>query len=133
MITIQPKLKPNAPDEQYSRLVEIRREISRYQTSPAGMHPSDGLVRFVVTSMDTLIGRENRNKFLSECFMREIKSSKDLTAGEAMGLLLWAAPVKDAVSAGEKERWHFTARYKHDMQLIQGHFGQLEFTQKENL
>ena len=131
MITLQPKLKTNAPDEVYSRLVEIRREISRYQTwTSSEFYPSDALVRCVCSWMDDYIGRDNRNKFLSECYRREIKSSKDLTASEKMGLVVWGGPMKDEGGQGVKQTWHASKQFYQDIKLIQRNFGQLEFIQE---
>ena len=132
MKTITPQRKPLPPDEHYSRMVEIRREISKFQTWPnKTMHPSLGLVHYVCAMMDNAIGRENRNKLLSESFRRVITSSKDLTAGEQMGLLLWAAPVKSAMSAGEKESWHASAKFISDMEFIRAEYGQMELPNGE--
>ena len=132
MQTIQPKRKVLDTPEHYSRMVEIRREISKFQTWPnKTMHPSLGLVHYVCAMMDNAIGRENRNKLLSESFRRVITSSKDLTAGEQMGLLLWAAPVKSAMSAGEKESWHASAKFISDMEFIRAEYGQMELPNGE--
>lgn len=127
MKTISPPRRVLPQDEHYSKLVEIRRAISKFQTWPnATMHPSMGLVHYVCSMMDETIGRENRNKFLSECFRREIKSSKDMTAGEQMGLLTWAGPSKDATNAGEPEKWHPSPQFITDLGYIQTYFGQVE-------
>lgn len=123
MINIQPKRRTLDEQERYSRLAEIRREIGKFENQPGQIRPPKGLVAFTCALMDKAIGRENRNKFLSECFHRSITSSKQLTPGEAMGLLLWASPSKD-------ENWHPSQQFISDMELIRVQF---ILENKENL
>jgi hypothetical protein len=125
--SIEAKFESDHAEMLYGRMMEIRRQISKWQTSSQNIHVSVGQLRAAIAEIDEAIGRENRNEILSKAYRRDITSSKELTDAEAFGLVIWVGMAKDNDNPSRNVKWHPCKQFVSDIPVLQEWYGQIRF------
>jgi hypothetical protein len=106
-------IKSHLDPVQQDRIVTIRRSLNQFTQGKYRVSPR--LVYKVCTDLDIHLSREGRIKFLQWMFSDPgITTSKYLTPGQGLGLVMWSGLNKDEIT----EKWGYAQSFQADVHLL---------------